>query len=173
MRKRIISIVLLLLTVCLIFAGCGSNGSNAANTSNATNEANTSNASNETAAPLADGTYTVDFKTDSSMFHINEAYKGKATLTVSGGKMTVHIVLSSKKIVKLFYGLAEDAKKDGAKLIEPTVEKVKYSDGAEEEVYAFDVPVPYLDDEFDCALIGTKEKWYDHKVSVSNPEAVK
>lgn len=37
-----------------------------------------------------------------------------------------------------------------------------------EEVYSFDVPVPTLDDEFDLALIGTKGKWYDHKVSVSN-----
>ena len=33
--------------------------------------------------------------------------------------------------------------------------------------------VPYLDEEFDCAIIGTKGKWYDHKVSVSNPEAIK
>ena len=38
-----------------------------------------------------------------------------------------------------------------------------------EEVYGFDVPVPMLEIEFDLALIGTKGKWYDHKVSVSNP----
>ena len=31
------------------------------------------------------------------------------------------------------------------------------------------IPVPALDEEFDLALIGTKGKWYDHKVSVSNP----
>ena len=35
--------------------------------------------------------------------------------------------------------------------------------------YGFDIPVPALDEEFDVALIGTKGKWYDHKVSVSNP----
>ncbi len=29
--------------------------------------------------------------------------------------------------------------------------------------------MPALDEEFDLALIGTKEKWYDHKVKVSNP----
>ena len=98
---------------------------------------------------------------------------GKHNLSVKNGEMTIHIVMPSKNIVNLFYGLAEDAKKDGAKLIEPTVEKVKYSDGTEEEVYAFDIPVPYLDKEFDCALVGTKGKWYDHKVSVSNPEAIK
>ena len=39
-----------------------------------------------------------------------------------------------------------------------------------EEANAFDVPVPALDEEFDLALIGTKGVWYDHKVSVSNPE---
>ena len=38
-----------------------------------------------------------------------------------------------------------------------------------EEVYGFDVPVPVLETEFDLALIGTKGKWYDHKVSVSDP----
>ena len=44
-----------------------------------------------------------------------------------------------------------------------------YSDGYTEEVYGFDIPVPALDKEFDVALIGKKGKWYDHKVSVSNP----
>ena len=44
-----------------------------------------------------------------------------------------------------------------------------YSDGTTEEVYGFDVPVPAIGEEFDLALIGTKEKWYDHKVSVSDP----
>ena len=39
-----------------------------------------------------------------------------------------------------------------------------------ETVNGFDVPVPYLDKEFDLALIGTKGKWYDHKVSVSSPQ---
>ena len=48
----------------------------------------------------------------------------------------------------------------------------KYDDGTTEEVNGFDVEVPALDEEFDLALIGTKGKWYDHKVKVSNPEAV-
>ena len=29
--------------------------------------------------------------------------------------------------------------------------------------------MPALDEEFDCALLGKKGKWYDHKVSVSDP----
>ena len=120
-------------------------------------------------AALEDGTYTAEFNTDSSMFHVNEAMDGKGTLTVKNGKMTIHISLVSKNIVNLFEGTAEDAQKDGAKLLEPTTDTVKYSDGTSEEVYGFDVPVPALDKEFDLALIGTKGKWYDHKVSVSNP----
>ncbi len=120
---------------------------------------------------LADGTYSAKFDTDSGMFHVNEAYDGRGTLTVKGGKMTLHIVMPSQNIVNLFLGTAEDAQKDGAKLIQPTTEEVTYSDGSKEEVYAFDVPVETLDQEFDLALIGTKGKWYDHKVSVSDAKA--
>ncbi|MBQ1893977.1 MAG: iron transporter [Clostridia bacterium] len=123
-------------------------------------------------APLEDGVYSADFKTDGSMFHVNEAHHGKGTLTVKDGKMTIHITMPSKNTVNLFAGKAEDAKKEGAALIEPTLDTVTYDDGSTEEVYGFDIPVPYLDKEFDCALVGTKGKWYDHKVSVSNPEPV-
>ena len=79
--------------------------------------------------------------------------------------MSMHLVMPSKNVVNLFYGLAEDAKKDDAELIEPATEEVTYPDGMTEEVYAFDIPVPYLDETFDLALIGKKGKWYDHKVS--------
>lgn len=83
--------------------------------------------------------------------------------------MTIHISLGSKKIVNLFPGLAEDAQKEGAGILEPSIDTVTYSDGLTEEVNGFDVPVPALDEEFDLALIGTKGTWYDHKVRVSNP----
>ena len=119
-------------------------------------------------AALEDGIYTAVFKTDSTMFHVNEAYNDKGTLTVKDGQMTIHIVLTSKNIVNLFPGTAEEAQKEGAVLLQPTVETVQYEDGTTEEVNAFDVPVPYLDKEFDCALIGKKGVWYDHKVSVSD-----
>lgn len=118
---------------------------------------------------LEDGTYTAEFDTDNGMFHVNEANDGKGILTVKDGQMTIHVSLASKKIVNLFVGKAEDAKKDGAELLEPTTDTVTYSDGMTEEVYGFDIPVPALDEEFDVALIGTKGKWYDHKVSVTNP----
>ena len=122
--------------------------------------------------PLEDGVYTAEFDTDSSMFHANESCDGKGTLTVQDGKMTIHVSLASKSIVNLFPGLAEDAQKEGAELLQPTVDTVTYSDGLSEEVNGFDVPVPVLDAEFDLALIGTKGTWYDHKVSVTNPVPV-
>ena len=119
---------------------------------------------------LADGVYLADFETDSSMFHANEACDGKGTLTVKDGKMTFHVSLASKNIVNLFVGKAEDAQKDGAELLEPTTDEVTYSDGETEEVYGFDIPVEAVDEEFDLALLGTKGTWYDHVVSISNPE---
>ena len=120
---------------------------------------------------LTDGPYSVAFNTDSSMFHVNEANNGRGVLTVKDGKMTIHISLVSKKIVNLFAGTAADAAKDGAAVLEPTTDKVTYEDGTVEEVYGFDVPVESLDKEFDLAVLGTKGEWYDHKVSVSDPQA--
>lgn len=118
----------------------------------------------------ADGTYTVDVSTGSSMFHINEADDGKGVLTVENGEMSVHVRLTSKKIVNLFYGTAEEAQEEGAELIEPTEDVVFYDDGTEDEVYGFDIPVPYLDEPFDVAIIGEHGNWYTHEVTVSNPQ---
>ena len=132
---------------------------------------NTSATAVSDSSSLTDGTYSVAFNTDSSMFHVNEANNGRGVLTVKDGKMTIHISLVSKKIVNLFAGTAADAAKDGAAVLEPTTDKVTYEDGTVEEVYGFDVPVESLDKEFDLAVLGTKGEWYDHKVSVSDPQA--
>lgn len=157
MKKITALLCMLMLSVSLV-TGCGSRSGD------------TSDDSSKTDAGLEDGVYSADFDTDSSMFHVSEACEGKGTLTVENGEMTIHISLASKNIVNLFPGLAEDAQKDGAEILEPTTDTVTYSDGISEEVYGFDVPVPALDEEFDLALLGTKGKWYDHKVSVTNPE---
>lgn len=137
-------------------------------------ELGTSAASNSdtTDAVLEDGTYEAEFKTDSGMFHVNEANDRKGVLTVKDGQMSIHISLTSKNIVNLFVGKAADAKKDGAELLQPTTDTVTYDDGTTEEVNGFDVPVKALDKDFDLALIGTKGKWYDHTVSVTNPVKV-
>ena len=130
-------------------------------------EGSTSAAAEEGAA-LEDGTYTATFITDSSMFHVNEANEDKGTLTVKDGQMTIHVSLVSKKILNLFPGTAEEAQKEGAALLQPTTDKVEYSDGTTDEVFGFDIPVPAIDQEFDCALVGEKGKWFDHKVKVTD-----
>lgn len=174
------------LSACLLLGGCGAgqaaDATSAESTVAAQESTVTPTESTETAetvstetaqneAQLPDGVYTAEFSTDSSMFHVSEACDGKGTLTVKDGVMTIHISLGSKKILNLYPGLAEDAAKDGAVLLEPTTDTVTYSDGMPEEVYGFDVPVPVIGEEFDLALIGTKGKWYDHKVKVSDPVA--
>ena len=174
------------LSACLLLGGCGAGQAADATSTESTIAAQESTVtptesmeaaetvSMETAqneAQLPDGVYTAEFSTDSSMFHVSEACDGKGTLTVKDGVMTIHISLGSKKILNLYPGLAEDAVKDGAVLLQPTTDTVTYSDGMTEEVYGFDVPVPVIGEEFDLALIGTKGKWYDHKVKVSDPVA--
>lgn len=174
------------LSACLLLGGCGAGqaaDAKSAESTVATQESTVtltesteaaetvSTETTQNEAQLPDGVYTADFSTDSSMFHVSEACDGKGTLTVKDGVMTIHISLGSKKILNLYPGLAEDAAKDGAVLLEPTTDTVTYSDGMTEEVYGFDVPVPVIGEEFDLALIGTKGKWYDHKVKVSDPVA--
>ena len=124
------------------------------------------------AEALEDGVYTATFTTDGSMFHVNEVYKDKGTLTVKDGEMTIHVTLVSKSIVNLFPGTSEEAQEAGAILLEPTTDTVEYEDGTTGEVYGFDIPVPAIGEPFDCALIGKKGKWYDHKVVVTDPVPV-
>ncbi len=176
-RNKIIVISLL---SAMLFVGCGNNN-NAQKSSEMVPESlpqgpaedrpesSAAGKQDQDTVELPDGVYTAEFTTDSSMFRVNETCEGKGTLTVGDGEMAIHITLGSKKILNLYPGLAEDAAKEGAKLLLPTEDTVTYSDGMTEEVYGFDVPVPKLETEFDLALIGTKGKWYDHKVRVSNP----
>lgn len=118
---------------------------------------------------LEDGVYTATFKSGHPMFHVNDANNDRGVLNVKDGEMTIHVSLQSKKIINLFYGNKEDAQKPGAELIEPTEDKIVYDDGYETEVYGFDVPVPYLDKEFEVSLLGTHGNWYTHEVVVSDP----
>ncbi len=118
---------------------------------------------------LADGEYTVEFHTDGDMFHANDSVEEKCILTVKDGEMTVHVPLVSESIVELYVGTSQDAQKPGADLIEPTEETITYNDGDQEDVYAYDIPVPALNEEFDVAILGAKGDWYDHKVIVEGP----
>ena len=191
--RKLFTLLFVLTACCVLFAACGGSEPQkpAATEAPAVTEAPapteapqptdaSTEAPTETPAPteapaeepestvLPDGVYQATFKTDSSMFHVNEANKGKGVLTVKDGQMTIHVTLASKKIILLYPGSAEEAKASETHL-EPTVDTVTYDDGMTEEAYGFDIPVPALDEEFPCALIGSKDKWYDHMVYVTDP----
>lgn len=180
MKNRFVKALVLSVAVCTVMTGSSAvfaaeekteTVETAEESAEESAEENTEESTQEqTGNVLKDGVYSAKFDTDSGMFHVNESQDGKGVLTVKDGKMTIHVSLVSKSILNLFPGLAEDAAKEGAELLEPTTDSVTYSDGYTEEVYGFDIPVPYLDKEFDVALIGKKGKWYDHKVSVSEAQ---
>ncbi|WP_455501129.1 iron transporter [Gemmiger sp.] len=173
-KLQIVSLTL----AALLLAGCGASASTSAaeSVSEAASTAETAPA--ETPAPteepaaaaLPDGVYTATFNTDSSMFHASEAVDGKGTLTVADGKMTFHVSLQSQKIVNLYLGKAADAPDHEADWLQPTTDTVTYSDGTSDEVYGFDIPVAAVDTDFALSILGTKGTWYDHTVSISDPE---
>ena len=169
--KQFVSLSIASLMLAAALTGCGAASSAA---SSASSEAASSVASSveaasaETTASLPDGVYTADFETDSSMFHANEACDGKGTLTVENGQMTFHVSLASKKIVNLYLGTAADADANKTAWLLPTTDTVTYSDGTSEEVYGYDIPLTAMDEDFSLAILGTKGKWYDHTVRVTN-----
>lgn len=168
--KKIIS-VLCAAALAASLAGCVSSAASSVSESveEVSAPASESTASESTAA-LPDGVYSAEFDTDSTMFRVNEACEGRGVLTVENGQMSIYIKLAGKGILNLYPGTAEQAQKEGAELLEPVTDTVDYSDGTTDEVYAFTVPVPALDTEFDVALVGKKGTWYDHKVSVTDPQ---
>ena len=178
---RFVSLLAVSALLAASLAGCGSSASSVASSASseavssvaesAVSEAASESAAASSARTLEDGTYTAEFDTDSSMFHVNEASDGKGMLTVKDGQMTIHIRLASTHIVNLYVGMAADAPDHEADWLQPTTDTVTYSDGTSEEVYGFDVPVEALDTDFQLAILGTKGKWYDHTVSVRNVEA--
>ncbi|WP_242839107.1 sirohydrochlorin cobaltochelatase [Butyrivibrio sp. MC2021] len=179
MKKKMLAVIMAAAMVATVVAGCGDKAvqepvpvteTGSEEVKEETVESVTAEKAEEPAAEavLEDGTYTATFTTDSSMFHVNLVYKDRGVLKVENGEMTIHITMPSKNIVNLFPGSAEDAQKDGAVLLEPTTDTVTYEDGTTEEVHGFDVPVPAIDQSFALALIGTKGKWYDHEVVVSD-----
>ena len=170
--KQFVSLSIASLMLAAALTGCGaasSTASSAASSETASSVASSVEAASaETTASLPDGVYTADFETDSSMFHANEACDGKGTLTVENGQMTFHVSLASKKIVNLYLGAAADADANKTAWLLPTTDTVTYSDGTSEEVYGYDIPLTAVDEDFSLAILGTKGKWYDHTVRVTN-----
>ena len=98
---RFVSLLAVSALLAASLAGCGSSASSVASSASseavssvaesAVSEAASESAAASSARTLEDGTYTAEFDTDSSMFHVNEARDGKGTLTVEDGQMTLHI----------------------------------------------------------------------------------
>ena len=140
---RFVSLLAVSALLAASLAGCGSSASSVASSASseavssvaesAVSEAASESAAASSARTLEDGTYTAEFDTDSSMFHVNEASDGKGTLTVEDGQMTLHISLQSKKIVNLYVGMAADAPDHEADWLQPTTDTVTYSVGTSEE----------------------------------------
>lgn len=172
--KKECSLLLAGVLLAGVLTGCGASSSapagSAASSQAASAVSEAASESEAASSALADGVYTAEFETDSSMFHANEACGGKGKLTVENGQMTFHVSLASKNIVNLYLGTAEDAAAHEADWLQPTTDTVTYSDGTSEEVYGFDIPVTAVDEDFSLAILGKKGKWYDHTVSVRDAQ---
>ena len=118
-RNKFTYIVAMTLVCAMSLAACGNKNAKAETESKkAVQDAteSTKKAEKTEKIALSDGTYTAEFTTDSSMFHVNDAYDNKGTLTVKDGKATIHVTLTSTHIVNLFLGTAKDASKEMAQL---------------------------------------------------------
>ncbi len=179
MRKKVLCG--LLISALVAMGTMGLSVSAQEESTEAATESVTESLSEASTLELEDGVYSAEFVTDSKMFHANEACEGKGTLTVKDGQMHFHVSLQSKKILHLYLGKAADAEKalkameageEEENLLDPTTDTVTYSDGMTDEVFGFEFPVEKVGEDFDLALIGTHGNWYDHVVSIQNPERI-
>ena len=95
-RNKFTYIVAMTLVCAMSLAACGNKNAKAETESKkAVQDAteSTKKAEKTEKIALSDGTYTAEFTTDSSMFHVNDAYDNKGTLTVKDGKATIHVAL--------------------------------------------------------------------------------
>lgn len=114
---------------------------------------------------LEDGWYIADFKSGSNKLQQRETRHGKGEFYVENGMGRIRLSLTDVSVQKLFQGTAEDAKKAGAKLLDLKDQKT----GNGIPVRTGFLTVPYLDKEFNCAVLEADGSWSDHKVMVSNP----
>ena len=84
MKKKLLVLVLSAVMAVGMMSGCGAK-SDTSDTKAKTAESSSAKeeeTEEQTECELEDGTYTAEFKTDSGMFHVNEANDGCGTLTV-------------------------------------------------------------------------------------------
>lgn len=90
MKKKLLMVLISVSMIASVFTGCGNSteakDSGKAQTEQADTKEDSADKADEEQTALEDGTYTAEFQTDSSMFHVNEAMDGKGagnTLTDS------------------------------------------------------------------------------------------
>lgn len=133
-----------------LLTGCGA--------SNATNAPAQDGGDGGASTALADGSYSVEVETDSSMFRADSC-----TLTVEGGKYHATLVLPGEGFSRLFFGTAEEA----ANADDASIYDYHLND---EEKYTFDIPVSALDEELPIAAYGQRrDTWYDHTIIFHSP----
>lgn len=102
---------------------------------------------------IADGTYSVEVESSSSMFRIV-----KAELTVADGEMSAVITLGGKGYLRLFMGTGEEA------VAADESAYAEYKEDAE-GAYTYEIAVEALNKELECTGFSKrKEKWYDHQI---------
>lgn len=110
------------------------------------------------AVQLADGDYTCEADTDSSMFRIEEC-----TLHVEGGSYSATISLPGEGFSRLYFGTAEEA----AGASDSDIYDYYLNDSGK---YTFDIPVSALDEEIQVAAFGhRRDTWYDHTITIFAP----
>lgn len=108
----------------------------------------------------ADGTYSIEVETDSSMFRAESCM-----LTVEGGTYTATLSLPGEGFSRLYFGTAEEA----AQVPDDKIYDYHLDD---EGKYTFDLPVEALDEELTIAAYGQRrDTWYDHTITFHAPDA--
>lgn len=115
-----------------------------------------------TAYDIAEGTYSINVESSSSMFKVT-----KAELVVTGSEMNAVITLSGTGYGKLYLGTGEAA----ATATEAEyITYVEDADGA----YTFTFPVAALDQPLDIAAFSNKKsEWYDRQLTFLSETMVK
>ena len=113
----------------------------------------------DNAGTLADGVYTIQVESDSSMFKVVAC-----ELTVKGGEMTAKLTLSGTGYDKMYVGTKSEAEKAGDGMVD-------YVEDAEGK-YTFTVSVAGLDEELSYAAHSVKkDAWYDRTLTFVSASA--
>ena len=156
MKKRIITLAGLMALSCALAVGCG----------NSTSQTETQSAAQTEAASETQVQTEETQEAESAAETTADTEATEAAATLEDGTYTADFNTDSSmfQVNEMYDGKGTLTVKDGKMTIHITLRSTNIVN-----LNAFDVPVPAIDEEFDLALIGTKGKWYDHKVSVSNP----